>query len=659
MEKGNNVKVVNKVVLFVGIAMALYHLLSTQISFLPSVLGQNVHLGFALLLVLLGFIETNKVSSKVWIYFLLLMSSISILYVQLRYDHLINTQGFLTPIDIVIGIILILVVLEVTRLTWGPVLPILSLLAILYFFFGHYLPSSLGHTPISFGSVISSLSVGLVGGIYGTFMQMSMNFIFLFMLLGGLLGTLGANNFFIETGKIFGKYLPGGGAQTAVISSSLMGSITGEAVSNVAITGTFTIPLMKKDGYTPEEAAAVEATASTGGQIVPPVMGAVAFIMAVVVGVPYIEIATSAIIPAILFYLSLIVSVFILARRRGIKRARFEVNKGLLGYFAPVFLLPVGMLVYLLINRFSVMYAAFYTIIGVIIIRLIMVLLRFVIRDTAKKFDPGSGYLFIDIKEFIRNVLAGMVDGAKSGAKIAVVVGAIGMLSQSIITTGVGVKLGGLVELIASDSLFLALIVTGIITIILGAGVPTVAAYVLVSAVAAPLLFRLGINEFEANFFILYYSILSAVTPPIATAALAASSIANSKYFKTAWEASKLSISLYILPLLFAYNPFLLLKGNPSPWILTLLIIEIVIGMICISMFTQRYFLTKLNNLEWLMSGVSGILIFIHAAILNINFLIGGVLLIIIIVFLQVSKLKRRNLMLTNSNIEEGIGNDI
>ncbi len=545
-----------------ALAMTLYQLVATQTPIQPSVLVQNTHLGIALQLVLLGAaVETRSVVRTVWLVALSIAAFFCSVYIQWNYDTLIVGQGFPEPPDVWVGVILIFVVLEATRLRWGLALPLIALAAVLYNFFGYLLPSFAAASRIPFDTVVSNLSIGLFSGLFGQFMAISANFIFLFMVFGGLLEALDGNRAFIEAGKWVSSKVPGGAGLSAVVSSSLMGTVTGAAVANVAITGSYTIPIMKREGYSAETAGAIEAAASTGGQLVPPVMGSVAFIMAAVLSVPYLDVAAAAIIPAALFYIALLASVFFKSRALGIGRQDARPDLRVLFRFLPVFAIPTGVLVYLLLNLYSVSFAGFWAVIAIAATRFAMIPIEIL---TVRPARPAAAFAAA-LVDFGRKLAQGMIEGAKMGASIAVVVGAIGLLAESITATGAAVPLGSLVDVLSGGSELIALLLTAAMCVILGAGIPTVGAYVLASAIAGPIVVATGVDLFTANFFILYFAVMSSVTPPVAAAALAASAISGAGYLRTAWEATRLSLMLYVLPFLFVYEKSLLLQGDGSP----------------------------------------------------------------------------------------------
>jgi len=546
MEKTKFRKAIDVAIVVVGFAMFLYHMVSTQYLFTGNFEHQDIHLGFVLVLV---FLATLAKSRTVWQRSLqvglIALSLVAAAYVFLNINHLEEVVGFPEPMDVVMGVLIIVLVVEATRQAWGMTLPIVAAIFVLYFVFGDWLPGALHHKGFGVEYVVSYLSIGL-SGIYGVFLSISANQVFLFVVYGSLLGIIKINDFFFELGKGVGRVFQGGPGQTAVVSSALVGTVTGAAVANVAITGAFTIPFMKRVGYKPETAAAIEATASTGGQIMPPVMGASAFLMAAFMGVPYAAIMAAAAIPAVLYFWCLVVGVQFISVSQDIRAPKETIDKRLILRRMPLFLIPLFILIALLVMRYSPAAAAFWTI-------LIAIGLSLLSKDTRP--TPGA---------LIRNIAWGAVVGAQIGISLAIV----GVMAQTLITTGLGGKIAGLVEVFSGGNVLYALILTMIVSIILGCGIPTSAAYALVALVVVPGLVKLGVEPMSAHFFAFYFAVISALTPPVALASLAGAGIAKADYFKTSLSAFKLAISGFVIPYLIVFNPLLIL--NPESWMFAL-----------------------------------------------------------------------------------------
>jgi len=569
---GRASRIVEKLFIVVGLAMFTYQMVSTQYLFVGSFEHQNIHLFFALFLTFLNLMRL-KASSWVWAIqtVLLVAGIVCTIYVGLNLEHLEEVVGYPDPVDVLVGIVLIVLSLEATRQAWGVTLPIVAILFILYFFFGHLIPGPLHHRAFNLDYIISYLCIGLTG-VYGTFLSISANQIFLFVVFGSLLSVIKINDFLYEAGKVVGRYLEGGPAQTAVVSSSLVGMVTGAAVANVAITGAFTIPYMKRVGYSPALAGAIEATASTGGQLMPPVMGAAAFLMAFFVGVPYADIMLAGILPAVLFYLAVFVGVQLVSVANNIKAPKERPDYSLILRRAPLFIIPVGLIVLLLLLRFSPMLAAFWAIIAAL----------------------GLAYLFRETRPTWSELTQCLAKGALVGAKIAVSLCVVGIIAQTLVTTGLGSKIAGLVESLSGGNIFIALMMTMVVSIVLGCGVPPVAAYSLVAIVTVPALIKMGVAPLSAHFFCFYFSIISAVTPPVALGALAGAGIAEANYFQTAVRAFKLSIAGFIIPYLIVYNPVLTMHVENWAWALGSLI-SIPIGLLTLSAVIYNVGLIKLG----------------------------------------------------------------
>lgn len=577
--KGLAASIVEKLFIAIGLAMFTYQMVSTQYLFVGSFEHQNIHLFFALLLT---FINLMRLKTAPWLWaiqtVLLLAGIACTFYVGLNLEHLEEVVGYPDPVDILVGSVLIVLVLEATRQAWGLTLPIVAILFILYFFFGHLIPGPLHHRAFNFDYVISYLCIGLTG-VYGTFLSISANQIFLFVVFGSLLSVIKINDFLYEAGKVVGRHLEGGPAQTAVVSSSLVGMVTGAAVANVAITGAFTIPYMKRVGYSPALAGAIEATASTGGQLMPPVMGAAAFLMAFFVGVPYADIMLAGILPAVLFYLAVFVGVQLVSVANHIKAPKEKPDWALIWRRAPLFVIPVGLIVLLLLLRFSPMLAAFWAIVAAL----------------------GLAYMFRETRPTLRELANCLAKGSLVGAKIAVSLCVVGIIAQTLVTTGLGSKIAGLVESLSGGNVFIALLMTMVVSIILGCGVPPVAAYGLVAIVTVPALIKMGVAPLSAHFFCFYFSIISAVTPPVALGALAGAGIAEANYFQTAVKAFKLSIAGFIIPFLIVYNPVLTLHVENWVWAVGSLI-SIPIGLLTLSAVIYNVGLIKLTVGERLLA---------------------------------------------------------
>ena len=525
-----------------ALAMVLYHMVSTQVLLQGTVEHNTTHLGFALVLVFLTTLETSgKRSRRIYLVMLILLSLTALGYIRLFSKELQLRAWFSTVPDLVIGAILILLVLEATRQSFGWLVPLLTVAVVVYPFFGSLLPEPFHTTSYGLKRTISNLSVSLNNGIYGAVLPISANFIFLFVVFGGVLQATGATRFFIELGKLIGRRLHGGPGLMAVVSSAAVGSVTGNIAANIAITGSFTIPLMKKTGYTPEQAAAIEAAASNGGQIMPPVMGIVAFGMAGMTGIPYVRIIAMAIVPAFLYFFCVGTYVQLNARKLGIEQAREEVDVKVMLSAAPQFLVPLGVIVAMLVKGYTVWYVAFWAIVSAVLASLAVCVLK------REKLPPVSVYI------------EGFVNGAKSGAQIAAMGGCIGLILATITMSGLGVKLSSGIERWSGGYLLPALFIIGAICVFMGMGGPSLTAYIIASIFAVPALTRMGVGFEQAHFFTMFTTIFAYLTPPVAIGAVIAARLAGGGYTRTAIEAIKAAAAGFLLPFLFIYCPVLLL----------------------------------------------------------------------------------------------------
>ena len=537
------VRIVEWLLVAIGLGMVGYHMVSTQVLFVGAYEHQTVHLALLLVLLFLNAARTANSRAGFALNVALALAALAATaYVFVNIEHLEEVVGFPEPRDIVVGIVLIVLVVEATRLAWGVTLPIVAGVFVLYFVFGHLLQGPLYHRPFSLDYIVSYLSIGL-SGIFGTFLSISANQVFLFVVFGALLGVIKVNDFFFEAGKIAGKAFQGGPGQTAVVSSALVGTVSGAAVANVTITGAFTIPFMKRVGYKPEHAGAIEATASTGGQLMPPVMGAAAFLMANFLGVPYAEVMLAGLLPAILYFWGVMLGVQFLAVRNRIQPPAERIDFGLLWRRLPLFALPLAVLIAMLLAQYSPSTAAFWAI-------LLSIVLSYLGRDTRPR---------------LLDLLKCLAEGALVGAQIGISLAVVGLVAQTLITTGLGNKIAGLVELLSGGQLVVALVLTMLVSLVLGCGVPTSAAYTLVAIVVVPAIVKMGVQPISAHFFAFYFAVISALTPPVALAALAGAGIAGANYFRTSLSAFKLAISGFVIPFLIVFNPVLVLR--PTDWV--------------------------------------------------------------------------------------------
>ena len=464
---------------------------------------------------------------------------------------------------IAIGIILLLL-LEGTRRIYGMILPTVAIVFLLYCHFGRYFSGGLGHSGYSWKKTISYM-LGYEA-VFGSPMNASATMVFLFMVFGAFLTFSGAGPFFIDLAMSLAGSKRGGPAKVAVISSALFGTVSGNSVANVVSTGAFTIPLMRSVGYKPKFAAAVEATASSGGQIMPPILGSAAFIMAELIGAPYSEIMLASIIPALLYFFTVFLMVDIEAAKNnltGVSKEDLPKRKYVLQNLYMLLPLVVLTIVMTVLNQ-SAIRAASWGILSCIIV--------YIIKN--RKFS-------------LKEILDAMADGAKSACGMICACGTAGIVVGVLNMTGAGIKFASFVVEVANGHLLVALILTMIASLILGMGLPTSASYIICAAVAAPALIDMGLTAIQAHMFVFYFACISAITPPVAMAAYAGATISGSKPMEVGFTACKLGICAFIVPFMFCYAPTLLWKGAAGDIIVT--IITALIGATMLSYGLQRY----------------------------------------------------------------------
>ena len=566
----------------VAIAMALYQLLYTQI-LIQSPDGHLItHLGFALVVVFLSRLKTETGKKRrVLIWALLLLSLVVTGYLMIELDEILEYRTSIpAKSDLLIGTLVIIILLVGNWMIFGKTFTIVSLVAVTYLVIGRYLPAPFTVPAISYVRLLMWLSVELGSGkgVYGDILDLSATYLFLFIFFGGVLFAFGGTRFIIGFGRWVGSKLRSGPAMVALFGSSLLGTITGSTVANITITGSFTIPMMKKSGYTPEQAAAIETVSSNGGQLTPPIMGATAFLMAGFANIPYIQIVIAAIVPALLKFICVFFYITLTAKKMEI-RARVEpVKAKQLLLDSPIFFFPLGVLVFLLIKGYTLPFVGFWSIVTLIVVALISSALMKEAR--------------LDFKETFNKVVGGIV----SASQIAMICGLLGVVVSAIVSSGLAVKLPLAIEDLSNGILPIALFITMISSMLLGIGVPTPAAYMLVAVGAVPTLINMGVPILAAHFFCFVSAVSSHITPPIAIGALVASKIAGANYWKTCWESVKAAFAKYLLPFFFIYAPVILLRPDAGFIPSFLQVVAILVVIFSLQIGVSRYCFT---NLKW------------------------------------------------------------
>ncbi len=557
-----------------GSAMALFHLYTAATG--PAIAQNAIHLMFALPLILLAYSRGAKdKDAPPWSEVALIALAITVsAYYIYHSERIIYDLGYLYPttLDIVLGISAVGLLLEACRRSIGMAFPVLVGIALAYAMLGQYLPGVFGHGGFDFDDLVATFYLG-PNGIYGSLMRISSTVIVIFVMFGALLVVTGGGDTFIRLSTAVAGRLSGGPAKAATLCSALFGSISGSTAANVATTGVFTIPLMKRNGYSPRFAAATESAASTGGQILPPIMGAAAFVMADVIATSYLVIIGAALIPALLFYLAIWMSVHFEAKRLGLQplppAERPSVREGLKN--SEVLFVPVIILIAMLVMRYTPTTSALAAYVTAVAIYL------FSWRS------PGTFW------QRIRALPAAFEAGALTAALIAVIVGAVAIIAAVISMTGLGLKVSSAILAVSGGHVLLTLILAMVVSIILGMGLPTVAAYMLTAAVVASAFVQAEIPNLPAHLFILYFAILSGVTPPVALAAYIGSAIAGSHWFRTALTASKIALGGFLIPYMFIYHPALLGQGTTLE--IAVATATGIIGITALAASTIGYFL--------------------------------------------------------------------
>jgi TRAP transporter 4TM/12TM fusion protein len=581
-----------KSVYLIAIAIALYHFITSFIGYPPTHLHRSLHVAMMSFMTFFLYPATKKSSRNTlpWYDIVLAVASMAIaVYVWTDYINFINRMGSPNTMDIIMGTLLILLVLEASRRISGWPLVILSALFLLYGLVGRYMPSIFMHRGYSWGKLVNHIFIN-TEGIYGTSVNVAASYIFLFILFGSVMNKSGMGKFFNDIALAFAGHSKGGPAKVAVIASGFLGSINGSAVANVVTTGAFTIPLMKKTGYSKEFAGSVEASSSVGGQLLPPIMGAAAFIMAEMLGIRYSVIVVSAAIPALLYYLGILVQVQLRASKKnltGIPREELPKVKEVLKERGHL-LLPILFLLYMLLfSGNTVIFSAFCTIIVTIAVSMFRKETRMSLKD----------------------ILDALEECTRSVVSVAIACAVVGIIIGVVSLTGFGLNMANAIIQLGNANLLATLLLTMVACMILGMGLPSIPAYLITATMAAPALIKLGIPDIAAHMFVFYFAMFANITPPVALASFAAAGISGGDPMKTGMQSVKLSLAGFIVPYMFIYNTALLLIDT-TPLIALRVTLTAILGVCMIGIATEGYFLAALHPLLRILS-FSGALLLI------------------------------------------------
>ena len=586
-------KLFQHAVLVIAFIVGLFHLLNVSGLFVLSTRDIRVfHLMMMLALLFLTSASFKRFEASLFDKYLrlglVMLSLATSAYIMSRWKDIAMSGGETEPLDAWVGFIVILLVLEAARRGVGLVLAIISLVFFTYPFYSEFLPGVLYGRGYSFSRMAEFLTT-TSQGVYGIPLGVSATYIVLFSIYGAFLSAFGAGDFFFKLANRLTNGMRAAGAKTAVIFSTLLGMISGSAAGNVAVTGTLTIPMMKKEGYAPHQAGAIEAVVSTGGQIMPPVMGAAAFIMAEIVGTPYANIMQAALIPALLFFISLFFVVHLQATKSKIKPFARPVDDGesiwMILLKGGQFIIPFLTLIVMMLNGYSPFKASFISILVLLAAHVIWT--RRISWHIAEKSAKA------------------ITEGARAVIPIAIACAAAGIIAGTLGITGLGSKISGLIIIASGGITFIALILTMLTAIVLGMGLPTTAAYLILATVVAPALSKMGVPLLTAHLFVFFYGCVSTITPPVALASYVAAGIAKADINKVGWTAFAYGITSYILPFMFFYGPGLLMNGPVLE--IVLVFVSGAIGVFCIAAAVVGYARAPLSVILRFIAATAGI----------------------------------------------------
>ena len=569
----------SRILYWMAIGIAMYHFITSFIGYPATHLHRSLHVAMMLVMAFFLYPASGKSSRKTiaWYDYILAIMSIAVaVYIWTDYVNFINRMGMPNTMDVIMGTMLILLVLEASRRISGWPLVMLSLLFLAYGLFGQHMPSIFMHRGYTWAKLVNHAFIN-TEGIYGTSVNVAASYIFLFILFGAVMNKSGMGQFFNDIALALAGHTKGGPAKVAVIASGFLGSINGSAVANVVTTGAFTIPLMKKTGYSDEFSGSVEASASVGGQLLPPIMGAAAFIMAEMLGVKYSVIVVSAAIPALLYYLGIIVQVQLRASKNnltGVPKEELPKVKDVMKARGHL-LIPIVFLLYMLLfSGKTVIFSAFCTIIATIAVSMIR-------KETRMSF---------------KDILDAFEEGTRSVVSVAIACAVVGIIIGVVSLTGFGLNMANAIIQLGNTSLLATLVLTMVTCMILGMGLPSIPAYLITATMAAPALIQLGVPAIAAHMFVFYFAMFANITPPVALASFAAAGISGGDPMKTGIQSVKLALAGFIVPYMFVYNTGLLLIDTSLPVALRVTVTAII-GVFMIGIATEGYLMGKLNPL--------------------------------------------------------------
>ena len=606
------------VVFLLAIILSLFHYYTSGFGVLLAMRQRAMHLLFIFPLAFILYPSTSAGKNRVPFYDVLMaLGGVAVsLYIMMNYQQIAIRAGAAVTMDLVMGGLAILLLLEATRRSIGIALPIIAGIFLVYAFLGPHMPGALAHRGFSLRRVISHLYL-TTEGIFGIPIGVSATFVFMFVLFGAFLEQSGIGDYLMKVVFAGLGHQRGGPAKAAVVTSGCMGMISGSSIANTVTTGALTIPIMKKLGFKPEVAGGIEVAASTNGQFLPPIMGAAAFIMVEFTGIPYVEIIKAAFIPAILSYVAIFGIVHIESIKTGIKGMdRSELSPFIPTFFrGAYFLIPIIGLVYLLVvKRMTPLGSAYWGVNLAVAVGIIVKIIIYIwgqrksidtntVTEEDLPLDPtmqtkkGVFSLWEVVTASMKEIVAALDSGARNMVGIAMACGCAGIIIGVVTLTGLGLRMTSLIITLARGNVFLTLLLTMFASLILGLGLPTTAKYIIIATLTAPALTRLGVPLIAAHLFVLYFGVLADDTPPVGLAAYAAAAVAKSDPVRTGILGFKFDMAAFILPFIFVYSPMMLMI-DVSWYKLIWIVVTAVIGMFAWSAGIQNFMFTKTNILE-------------------------------------------------------------
>jgi TRAP transporter 4TM/12TM fusion protein len=600
--------IIARVVMILAVSLSLYQLYTAGVAALTALVQRSIHLGAILSLTFLlkpPFKGARKDKLTFWFFLdwvLVFAAAYCTFYICYNLTAIFERQGDWLTSDLVVSVAGTILVLEACRRVIGFIMTGICVTGILYAIYGPYMPELIIHKGYSIERIATTLWL-TTEGIFGLPIGVAATFVFVFVLFGAILETTGGGAFFIDLAYALTGRFSGGPAKTSVVASGFMGSVSGSAVGNVVATGSFTIPMMKKVGYRPHVAGAIEAAASTGGQLMPPIMGAGAFLMAEFTNTSYLIIIKVALVPAIMYYLTVLFFVHYEAQKFGLKGQPKEslpkimsvIRKGL------HFIIPVLILIYVLVSNYSPMMAGFVAVMSTLATSIIANTIRWAV-DTSRLPRGNSRRISLGrfgLSEF-RLLIRALENGAKNAIMVSVACAAAGIIVGMVTLTGMGLKFSSLVLDLSYGIKVLAILLVGAASLVLGMGLPVTASYIVLATLAGPALMDMGVPVMVAHMIVFWYSQDANVTPPVSLASFAGAGIAGANPMRTAITSWKLAKGLYIIPIIMAYRPLLGMGENYElmHWEVGYTMILTTLGLIAFASGLERYFLRKTTWLE-------------------------------------------------------------